>query len=285
MIVIAGLTVGLSVYSWNAARVVGNQLPMPFGVGASVVLSPSMEPAIHENDLVFVSASDHYDVGDVVVYQDGTMLVIHRIIAIDGDTITTKGDANNASDEPVKLDSVKGKMTFRIPYIGFIFKYIKTVPGTIIVVLLAVFLMYRSRRKEKDKDNAELDDIVSEIRRLQALQQTDQTAAGEAQAPGDNAQTTSGNGEEAPAAIAEPVDSADSAVAEPADAVPAADEPAQPDSAETVDSPETKDAEAPAPAEPALQDEPAAAEQDEAQPQDDLGELSDVHAMLDDLSE
>ena len=44
MIVVISLVIGLSIYSWNARRVVGNSLPMPFGIGSSVVLSGSMEP-------------------------------------------------------------------------------------------------------------------------------------------------------------------------------------------------------------------------------------------------
>lgn len=170
LIVIAGLTVGLGLFSWNASGLVGNQLPMPFGIGASVVMSSSMEPALHVNDLVFVHAQDSYEQGDVVVYQDGNMLVIHRIIAIEDATVTTQGDANDAADEPVLLEQIKGKMAFRIPFIGVIFKFIKTVPGTLLILAISVFLLYRSRMKERSKDTEELDEIVKEIRRLQAQQ-------------------------------------------------------------------------------------------------------------------
>lgn len=170
IILIAGLTVGLSVFSWNAQKLIGNQMPMPFGFGASVILSGSMEPTLSVNDLVFVIEQDSYQADDIVVYQEGTMLIIHRIISVDGDTVITKGDANNVADDPITLDRIKGKLAFRIPYIGFIFKMIKTVPGTLIVLFLAVFLMYRSRRREKDRDIAEMDKIVEEIRRLQEQQ-------------------------------------------------------------------------------------------------------------------
>ena len=167
MIIIAGLTVGLSVYSWNAARVVGNQLPMPFGVGASVVLTGSMEPTLKANDLVFVAEQDDYKVDDIVVYQSSNQLIIHRIISIADDKVITKGDANNTSDDPITKDQIKGRYVFRIPLIGFVFKILKTVPGTICVLALVVFLMYRSRRKERDRSNQELEKLVAEIRALQ----------------------------------------------------------------------------------------------------------------------
>lgn len=170
LILIAGLTVGLGVYSWNANRVVGNQLPMPFGVGASVVLSGSMEPTLKVNDLVFITESDTYEVGDIVVYQSENQLIIHRIKSISDDKIITQGDANNIADSPIYPNQIKGKFVFRIPIIGFVFKMLKTVPGTLCVLVLVVFLMYRSRRKERKKGDEDLEKIVAEIRALQAQQ-------------------------------------------------------------------------------------------------------------------
>lgn len=166
IILIAGLTVGIGVFTWNATGLVGNQLPMPFGFGVSVILSPSMEPVLHTNDLVFVTKQDSYEVDDIVVYQEGKMLVIHRIISIDGDTVITKGDANNTADDPVSLDDIKAKLSFKIPFIGLIFKYIKTVPGTLLILAISVYLLYKSRRKEQEEDREELDEIVEEIKRL-----------------------------------------------------------------------------------------------------------------------
>jgi signal peptidase len=170
LIVIAGLTVGIGVFSWNAAGLVGNQLPMPFGIGASVVLSPSMEPNLLVNDFVIVAEQESYQVDDIVVYQDGNILVIHRLIQNNGDKVVTKGDANNVADDPIDVSQIKGKMVFRIPFVGLIFKYLKTVPGTLLVLALSIFLLYRSRQKERAKDSEELDDIVKEIQMLRALQ-------------------------------------------------------------------------------------------------------------------
>ena len=177
LIVIAGLTVGFAVFSWNASGLVGNQLPMPFGFGVSVVMSSSMEPVLHVNDLVFVKEADTYQKDDIIVFQDGGMLVIHRIIEIGEDTVTTQGDANNAADEPISPDVIKGKLLFKIPFIGAIFKFIKTVPGTLLILAVAVFFLYRSRAKERASDNKELDDIVREIHRLREQQAASDDAA------------------------------------------------------------------------------------------------------------
>lgn len=202
LIVIAGLTVGLGVFSWNASGLLGNELPMPFGFGISVVMSPSMEPELHTNDLVIVAKADSYDVGDIVVYQEGKMLIIHRIVNIDGDNVITKGDANNTADEPIELADIKAKYNFRIPFVGLIFKYIKTVPGTLLILILAIFLLYRSRRKEREVDQKELDNIVEEINRLRALQNESENAPTDDVSGQSSEKTTEANASESAEAAA-----------------------------------------------------------------------------------
>ena len=170
LIVIIGVTVGMAVYTWNAKRVFHNEMPMPFGIGASVVLSPSMEPALHVNDLVFIKKATTFDVKDIVVYQAGSTLVIHRIIEKNDENLTviTKGDNNDADDGEIPLEAIKGKMFFRIPYAGVVFKALKSLPGTIIILALAAFLMIMSWRNEKKESESEIDRLRLEIAKLKA---------------------------------------------------------------------------------------------------------------------
>ena len=51
-LLILGVFLGIRFYAWNAQHLTGNAVPMPFGVGASVVLSGSMEPALSVGDLL-----------------------------------------------------------------------------------------------------------------------------------------------------------------------------------------------------------------------------------------
>jgi len=170
LIVIIGVTVGMAVYTWNAKRVFHNEMPMPFGIGSSVVLSPSMEPTLHVNDLVFIKKSTTFEVKDIVVYQAGSTLVIHRIIEKNDENLTviTKGDNNDADDGEIPLESIKGKMFFRIPYAGVVFKALKSLPGTIIILALAAFLMIMSWRNEKKESESEIDRLRLEIAKLKA---------------------------------------------------------------------------------------------------------------------
>ena len=176
IIVLIGVVLGSVVYTWNAKRVLRDELPMPLGFGVSVVLTGSMEPKLHANDMVFIvkTAQEDYKVGDIAIYQSGSSLVIHRIVNIEstesnGETVTMvtlKGDANNTTDEPVKLSSLKGRLKFSIPYVGLLIRGIKSPIGVILILALAFFLMHRSWQNEKRADNDELDKIKDEIRQL-----------------------------------------------------------------------------------------------------------------------
>lgn len=160
------LVLGLRLYLWNAQNLVGNAMPMPFGWGASVVLSGSMEPALSVDDLVFIREQASYQAGDIVVYQDGDILVIHRIISVEGDAIITQGDANNTADQPISQSAVKGKAVGQIPRVGAVVRFLKTPAGFFLLILAAVLLFELPYRKERKKTDEELQKIKDEIRRL-----------------------------------------------------------------------------------------------------------------------
>lgn len=169
LVVLAALT-GVSVYTINAERLNGNALPMPLGFGATVVLSGSMEPELSMGDLLIVVEADDYAVGDVVVFQTRRTAVVHRIIAIEGEDIITQGDANNAPDAPIKLSNIKGVVAASVPYVGYLVNLIKTPIGTIILLGLAVLLLEGSFKKDKKKEQTELDAIREEIEKLKNQQ-------------------------------------------------------------------------------------------------------------------
>lgn len=175
LIVIAACIIGVNVYSMNASRLAGNSVPMPFGVGAAVVLSGSMEPELSTGDLLIIAERESYNVGDVVVYQDGRTAVTHRIVSISEEEIITRGDANNTEDDPITLEQIKGEVLFAIPLVGYLVNIIKTPIGTLTILGLAVFLLERSFRAEKEKDKQKLDDIKAEIERLKQQQNSTQT--------------------------------------------------------------------------------------------------------------
>ncbi len=165
-IALVGLLLGLNLYRWNAASLGGNALPMPFGVGAAVVLSGSMSPALQVNDLVVVKETDRYKTGDIVVYQSGAELIVHRIVAQQEGRLVTRGDANNAADEPIETRAVKGRVVARIPFVGVAVNALKSPAGILAVLVTAFILTEFSFRREMDGDEKELEAIKEEIRRL-----------------------------------------------------------------------------------------------------------------------
>lgn len=170
VIALAGLLLGVNIYRLNAEKLGGNQLPMPLGFGTAVVLSGSMEPTLHVNDVIFVRPAENYQAEDIVVYQSQGMLVVHRIRSIDGETVITRGDNNNADDDPISLNAILGKVTFSVPFVGLLVKFLKTPIGIFLIIVAAVLFMELSFSKEKNKGDQELDSIKEEIRRLKAEQ-------------------------------------------------------------------------------------------------------------------
>jgi signal peptidase len=144
---------------------VGNRLPMPFGYGASVVLSGSMEPNLSVNDLVIIKETQDVNVGDVIVYESGGEMIIHRVLNVDGDTIITQGDANNIADEPFDVSSVRGKMIASFPAVGGLVRILKTPAGTIGLLVAAFLLIELSYHRESQEDE-EIKEMKAEIRRL-----------------------------------------------------------------------------------------------------------------------
>ena len=80
------------------------------------VISHSMYPALNRGDLILVkeAAPEEIEVGTVVVFRHGGGLAVHRVVSIKGETITTRGDANPAADDPITYDDIVG----RVPTIG-----------------------------------------------------------------------------------------------------------------------------------------------------------------------
>ena len=171
LIIFASVVLGVNLYLWNARSLMGNSLPMPFGFGTAVVLTGSMEPTIMVDDLILVREQEEYHEDDIVVYQSGSMLVVHRIIELQPDTVITQGDANNAPDAPIRKEMIKGTVVGCIPGAGGIARLLKSPAATITMIGGALLLSELTYRREKQKDSDELDKIKEEIRKLKAEQE------------------------------------------------------------------------------------------------------------------
>lgn len=177
LLVLVAVLIGISIYSINSARLSGNRFPMPLGFGASVVLSGSMEPTLSVGDLLIVVPTDELAVGDVVVYTSSGAAIVHRIIELDteGGTVVTRGDANNASDDPIPITAVKGKVVCVIPVLGYAVEAIKTPVATILLIVLAIWLMEASFRQDRAREDGEREALIQEIERLRSQNDNNNT--------------------------------------------------------------------------------------------------------------
>lgn len=141
---------------------------MPFGFGASLVLSGSMEPEITTDDLVLIKKSDKLCVGDVVLYNTGRSNVLHRITKIDGDMITTQGDANNTEDKPFSKSAVLGVYIGKIPGGGKFIRFVTNPPFVMAVVFLLMVVAITWMFVEGNKESKKLDKIRAEIESIKA---------------------------------------------------------------------------------------------------------------------
>jgi signal peptidase I len=80
------------------------------------VTSQSMWPVLQRGDLILVKGAglEDIEVGSVIVFRHSAGMAVHRVVKIAGQTITTKGDANTARDNPITSADIVG----RVPTIG-----------------------------------------------------------------------------------------------------------------------------------------------------------------------
>lgn len=88
------------------------------------------------------------EIGDVVAYRNGSMLIVHRLVSIDNDneTMVLKGDVNT-STETVSFSDVVGKVVDVHPAIGKAMTLLRTKAVFILVELACLALVLSSIRE------------------------------------------------------------------------------------------------------------------------------------------
>lgn len=123
------------------------------GYSIFCVATGSMEPTISQNDIIIVKQSDTYKVDDIITFIKGEEFITHRIVSINDETVTTKGDANNAVDVAISRDKIIGKVV-KIYYNMGVWQKILTTPSIIIMIFITLLLFdfafsYKGFNKKK----------------------------------------------------------------------------------------------------------------------------------------
>jgi signal peptidase I len=117
----------------------------------------SMAPRFHSGDLAVVRPAGSYKVGQIVAYRS-TMLrtvVLHRIVAMQGDRYVLKGDNNDFVDpsHPTR-DQVVGKLAVRVAHGGRVLHWLHTPFMAALLtggMALVLFMGAKQQRRRRDR--------------------------------------------------------------------------------------------------------------------------------------
>lgn len=107
-----------------------------------------------KEDTIIIAKKTKEDlqIGDLVVVNISDSTYFHRIINIENDYITTKGDGNFKDDNILfEKQDVQYKVMLKIPYLGIVFKIADNKIFSVIICVILV--MYYTYSKKIDKKN------------------------------------------------------------------------------------------------------------------------------------
>lgn len=140
VVIVLGALILLNVIFIVQSVISDSQIPLFFGYGRAVVVTGSMEPAIHVGDMIIIHEKDDYEVGDIILYE-AKSFVTHRIVAVTENGVITQGDANNVDDGEILREQIVGKVVLIIPKIGYAANFLKTPFGMLLIILLIVLMI------------------------------------------------------------------------------------------------------------------------------------------------
>lgn len=150
----------ISIYTVFQTTVMKKNYSNVFGYTVFEVKTGSMSGSIEIGDVVVVKVLNENEknmlnIGDIISFYDEKNIITHRIKEIDKE-IVTKGDANNAADDPINKDVVIGKVLKTIPKVG-IYKKVLLDKKVFLLICLTISLFILSfsiDEKDKIKDEA-----------------------------------------------------------------------------------------------------------------------------------
>ena len=112
----------------------------------------SMSPTMETGDIVIIKIGDEIKENDIITYKKENVLITHRVVSIDGETVTTKGDYNNTEDEPIQKDNIIGKVVFIINEVEIWKKVFSDIHVIIPIVITVILFILLVSYKEKTGD-------------------------------------------------------------------------------------------------------------------------------------
>jgi len=113
-----------------------------FGFRIFKVATGSMEPTLTINSIIVVKKTDDLNIGDIITFQDSRGYTTHRIVEMNEDSITTRGDANNVKDTPITREAVIGKVLIYFNIFGFLGYLLKNPVMWFLLLLIGLLVIF-----------------------------------------------------------------------------------------------------------------------------------------------
>lgn len=155
LLVLIGLLLIITIINFYTIKIQKKDYTNYFGYTFFNITSGSMEPNIYVDDYVFVKINkNNIKKGDIITFKSDNSIITHRIVKIDKDTITTRGDNNNVDDQPINRKDIIGKVIHIGHEYGIYLKIIKT-PTVFITFFISIILMDIALSEDKEVSKLE----------------------------------------------------------------------------------------------------------------------------------
>ena len=155
LIFLFGVLLLVFIYNNIQTKIFGNDYASIFGYSTFEVQTGSMSKTIDAGDWIIVKYSNDINLDDIVTYKKDDAFITHRVVEEYKGVFVTKGDANNAKDDPITQDQIVGKVVKILPNFGLIRKTILN-PAVLIALIITLYLIgYIIRNMKKNKNSSD----------------------------------------------------------------------------------------------------------------------------------
>lgn len=150
LIFVFGVGLLISIYTGVQTKILGNKYANFFGYSLFEVQTGSMSDTINAGDCIIVKVTQRVKLNDIVTYEQNGEYITHRIIEVYNGTYVTKGDANNAKDDPIDQKQIVGKVVSIWSNFGIIRKTLFN-PAVLTTLMITLFLLNFAVKKSNNK--------------------------------------------------------------------------------------------------------------------------------------
>lgn len=164
-IVLFAIFLLISMYTAFQVKILGNEYSNFFGYSLFEVQTGSMHGTIESGDWIVVKTNRDVNIGDIVTYKHGNDFITHRIIESYKGTYITKGDANNAKDDPIDQSQIVGRVVKILHGFGILRKTIFN-PFVIALIIITLYLFNLTFKSGKSKFDMKVEEIIKVFKEM-----------------------------------------------------------------------------------------------------------------------